>query len=318
MASTHSIKNLFKLSRFADYEIKTVHHVIFWSIYFIFNTLRWGSYYEDYALSIKEVKNCKVSCGLNYKVSSGRELEKQACESGCDLKAPYILKNCEDTYTTLKGDASKSCSDLTTDKCAGGKILGGEQHKPFLNDANNADKNNITLLNGCCSCGGGYGGKPKSYVGGSNDKISKCSEITHSEADTKSNMINACNNATFNINMDSNTLQHDYVKLTQANDILKKISTEIFSKIKNFQKDRKNIEYSTQQQEDNLGYELDRYSILQTTYNNLKEKNANELTTLNGQLENVQLNNDGYHLRYLLWLSIASILFYITLQKLKR
>ncbi|MEO2071069.1 MAG: histidine kinase [Zunongwangia sp.] len=53
MASTHSIKNLFKLSRFADYEIKTVHHVIFWSIYFIFNTLRWGSYYEDYALSIK-------------------------------------------------------------------------------------------------------------------------------------------------------------------------------------------------------------------------------------------------------------------------
>ena len=131
-------------------------------------------------------------------------------------------------------------------------------------------------------------------------------------------MINACNSATFNINMDSNTLQHDYVKLTQANDILKKISTEIFSKIKNFRRDRKNIQYSTQEQEDNLGDELDRYSILQTTYNNLKEKNANELTTLNGQLENVQLNNDGYHLRYLLWLSIASILFYITLQKIKR
>ena len=53
MAPVKSTNALFKLSKFTDYEIKTVHHVIFWSIYFIFNTLRWGSYYEDYSLSIK-------------------------------------------------------------------------------------------------------------------------------------------------------------------------------------------------------------------------------------------------------------------------
>ncbi|REE80461.1 histidine kinase [Lutibacter oceani] len=34
-------------------EISLKHHVIFWSIYFIFNTLRWGSYFDDYAYSIK-------------------------------------------------------------------------------------------------------------------------------------------------------------------------------------------------------------------------------------------------------------------------
>lgn len=34
-------------------EIKLKHHIIFWSIYFIFNTLRWGSYFNDYSYSIK-------------------------------------------------------------------------------------------------------------------------------------------------------------------------------------------------------------------------------------------------------------------------
>lgn len=34
-------------------EIKLKHHVIFWAIYFILNTLRWGSYFNDYSYSIK-------------------------------------------------------------------------------------------------------------------------------------------------------------------------------------------------------------------------------------------------------------------------
>jgi two-component system sensor histidine kinase AlgZ len=29
------------------------HHIIFWSIYFIFNTFRWGSYFNDYLYSLK-------------------------------------------------------------------------------------------------------------------------------------------------------------------------------------------------------------------------------------------------------------------------
>lgn len=34
-------------------EISVRHHVIFWSLYFIFNALRWGSYFGDYAYSLK-------------------------------------------------------------------------------------------------------------------------------------------------------------------------------------------------------------------------------------------------------------------------
>jgi sensor histidine kinase YesM len=35
------------------YKIIKRHHIIFWSIYILFNTLRWGSYFDDYLYSLK-------------------------------------------------------------------------------------------------------------------------------------------------------------------------------------------------------------------------------------------------------------------------
>lgn len=35
------------------YKISLWHHIIFWSIYFLFNTFRWGSYFNDYLYSLK-------------------------------------------------------------------------------------------------------------------------------------------------------------------------------------------------------------------------------------------------------------------------
>ena len=36
-----------------DYPVNYKHHILFWTIYFLFNTLRWGSYYHDYFYSLK-------------------------------------------------------------------------------------------------------------------------------------------------------------------------------------------------------------------------------------------------------------------------
>ncbi len=36
-----------------QYKTSWKHHVIFWIIYFMFNTFRWGSYYNDYLFSLK-------------------------------------------------------------------------------------------------------------------------------------------------------------------------------------------------------------------------------------------------------------------------
>lgn len=35
------------------YEITKRHHIIFWTIYILFNTIRWGSYFDDYSYSLK-------------------------------------------------------------------------------------------------------------------------------------------------------------------------------------------------------------------------------------------------------------------------
>lgn len=35
------------------YKISFWHHILFWSVYFLFNTFRWGSYFNDYLYSLK-------------------------------------------------------------------------------------------------------------------------------------------------------------------------------------------------------------------------------------------------------------------------
>ena len=35
------------------YKVTLKYHIIFWTIYFIFNTLRWGSYFDDYIYSLR-------------------------------------------------------------------------------------------------------------------------------------------------------------------------------------------------------------------------------------------------------------------------
>lgn len=47
------IRNRFLVNAVADYKIRPIHHVIFWLVYFTFNFLRWGSYFNDYLYSFK-------------------------------------------------------------------------------------------------------------------------------------------------------------------------------------------------------------------------------------------------------------------------
>ena len=35
------------------YNLTLGYHIVFWSIYFLFNTFRWGSYFNDYVYSLK-------------------------------------------------------------------------------------------------------------------------------------------------------------------------------------------------------------------------------------------------------------------------
>lgn len=47
------IKKELTLNATTGFKITITHHVVFWLFYFLFNILRWGSYYSDYLLSLK-------------------------------------------------------------------------------------------------------------------------------------------------------------------------------------------------------------------------------------------------------------------------
>ncbi len=53
MIISERIKSKFSFNASTGYKINPIHHLIFWLIYFSFNTLRWGSYYNDYIYSLK-------------------------------------------------------------------------------------------------------------------------------------------------------------------------------------------------------------------------------------------------------------------------
>lgn len=51
--NTSEVDSILGTNRVGNYNITYKHHIIFWAIYFIFNTLRWGSFHEDFTLSLK-------------------------------------------------------------------------------------------------------------------------------------------------------------------------------------------------------------------------------------------------------------------------
>lgn len=53
MSLTRILQNRFRISAPSKYEILPIHHLLFWMVYFLFNLARWGSYYNDYMLSLK-------------------------------------------------------------------------------------------------------------------------------------------------------------------------------------------------------------------------------------------------------------------------
>lgn len=53
MRENDKLNTFLKRNPSQGYETSYVHHVLFWLIYFIFNTLRWGSVHDDWVYSLK-------------------------------------------------------------------------------------------------------------------------------------------------------------------------------------------------------------------------------------------------------------------------
>jgi hypothetical protein len=53
LVTDKGLNNFLQGKQANQYRVTYKHHIIFWSIYFLLNTLRWGSYFDDYGYSLK-------------------------------------------------------------------------------------------------------------------------------------------------------------------------------------------------------------------------------------------------------------------------
>ena len=273
------------------------------------------NFMNSYFTANEKVKSCKVECRKNYKESASVN-KKKACLAGCDLKGPYVL-DCKDSYTGVENDESKNCTNTSFigNKCASGKIIGGTAVRNDLNKDENKDKNNLTPVQGCCSCGGGIGGKPKSKY--NNSIITSCTDITDNTESIQKELQSICLSANVDIG-NPNDIKNKYKNLQNTNKKLNNISTDIFDKYKEMKNKKNDYNQGIQTREVDNGNIIDKYAELNVKYDDLIKKNGNQLSTLDGQLENASLNRGGESMRYIVWISIAVLFSFIISSKLNK
>jgi hypothetical protein len=280
---------------------------------------KYTSFMQEYYKYMDNLKVCKTKCLQQIPVNAVNSIEKrEACKAGCDFKGPYILQ-CASTYKGSKTDRSKKCSDMIVGKCSNNKVVLGQDS--YVESNANADYNNVTLKDGCCECGGGLGGPPKSVVRGK--KIASCNNVwsafyNRKNLSASTGVINACKNAVF---MDSNKAQLLYVSyndLVNSNNKLMKLAGNIFEKIKKLKNIDKTLYNKIKGQEQHLEKQISLFGDTFLKLKNLDKSGSQENATLIAQLEDIRLKKNSTQITSFVWGSLAILIFVTTIRQLSK
>jgi len=275
---------------------------------------KYKSFMENYYSAVQQVEKCKADCLTKYPPGSPAEsFNKEACKGGCDLKGPYVSK-CEDTFTKSRIASLGDCASATKGKCMDGNVVLGQD--AFVDDINNADSNNVTLRKGCCVCGGGGGGPPTTTIRGKT--VKSCNEMPAAFGYTGSNgnyIKNTCLTAPVASPESNAGLYKEYELLTSENKSLISQAEKIFQKIKKLNSLNSNLNVKMKSTRQELQDNLDDYS---TIYSKLQSSKKYGITTLNGQVEDIDLKEKNQLLQLGIWGSLAVLLLLVTLDKLRK
>ena len=275
---------------------------------------KYKSFMENYYSAVQQVEKCKADCLTKYPPGSPAEsFNKEACKGGCDLKGPYVSK-CEDTFTKSRIASLGDCASATKGKCMDGNVVLGQD--AFVDDINNADSNNVTLRKGCCVCGGGGGGPPTTTIRGKT--VKSCNEMPAAFGYTGSNgnyIKNTCLTAPVASPESNAGLYKEYELLTSENKSLISQAEKIFQKIKKLNSLNSNLNVKMKSTRQELQDNLDDYS---TIYSKLQSSKKYGITTLNGQVEDIDLKEKNQMLQLGIWGSLAVLLLLVTLDKLRK
>jgi hypothetical protein len=269
---------------------------------------------ESYYKFLQDVKSCKVKCEDKHRPgsSSSWNFSKIACQTGCDLKAPYIYK-CKDNYSGDRVNGYK-CNKMTQGKCNNGNVVLGMSSE--VTNINYADNQDVTLKDGCCACGGGIGGPPSSEI--NSIKINKCEDVPNAlgfSAGKGTYSINNCYQANVASAHKSRNLWQSYENLTKQNEDLIKMAQNIFNKIKKLKTEDKNINAKIKDEERNLKNQM---SLYENVYANIKSFDKTKLLTIEGQVEDELLKEGSQSLQLWIWLSLAILTFSLVLHRMKK
>ena len=275
---------------------------------------KYKSFMENYYSAVQQVEKCKADCLTKYPPGSPAEsFNKLACKGGCDLKGPYVSK-CEDTFTKSRIASLGDCSSATKGKCMDGNVVLGQDS--FVDDINNADSNNVTLRKGCCDCGGGGGGPPTTTIRGKT--VKNCNEMPAAFGYTGSNgnyIKNTCLTAPIASPERNGNLYKEYEALTNENKGLIAQAEKIFQKIQKLNSLNGNLDMKMKSTRAELQDNLDEYS---TIYSKMLSNKKYGNTTLNGQIEDIDLKEKNQMLQLGIWGSLAVLLVLVTLDRLRK
>ena len=275
---------------------------------------KYKTFMEGYYTAVQQVEKCKSDCLTKYpQGSSAWSFNRQACAGGCDLKGPYVSK-CEDTFTKSRVANLGDCSTATKGKCMDKNVVLGQDS--FVDDINNADSNNVTIRKGCCVCGGGGGGPPSTTIRGKT--IKSCDKMPAAFGYNNSNgayIKNTCLTAPVASPETNLNLYKQYEALTSENKALIEQAETIFKKIKEFNSLNSTLDIQMKTARQELQDNLDEYS---TVYSKLQSNKKYGTTTLDGQVEDIDLKEKNQMLQLGIWGSLAVLLVLVTLDKLKK
>ena len=249
---------------------------------------------KDWKKLEKQVLDCKSKCETDYT----DQMDRNACKLGCHLKGPYI-KDCSDTFIPT---STNSCSSLLG-KCSNKKWSSTAAEGDFV------DKNNLSLKDGCCECGGGVFGPPKMVISGifynsCNDlqtttNKDKCAETyTKNFSDTKTNT----------------QLKDTYLEITNKNQTLIEISDILIGIVNSLKEKNINLKTDTLNVQNKF---KDKNSVYENTLDEIKKFTKKQQQTLDLRVKDSILKKNSYEYRNYVWLILAISLGFAALNKIK-
>ena len=275
--------------------------------------LEYKTFMDNYHRGVESVRQCKADC-LNAYTSSQDNYTflRKSCQAGCDFKGPYVSP-CKDSFGTSRIN-SKKCNEITNGRCLNGNIVLGQEE--IVNGLEYADHKNVTMGEGCCDCGGGYGGRPKSNYRGKN--LRTCDEVPEAlgfqkyQADL---LKTACVQARVTNSQINSTLYQSYNTLKSKNLELINLAQEIFDKIQQMRGVNDNININMSEQDKELENSLNLYGNI---YADILQNQGKQDRTITGQLEDIQLKEASQSMHFVIWGGLAVLVVLMAVQRMSQ